>query len=144
MTTSNTPIAEQFRPIIAQAMDEGWTTMDLRDAFEQVVEIEREARMNAVAAHTYGPRSAEIEDEPATKNTTPQAAAVVANHKLPRGHYGIATPLQLDVTHVGSSFDAVAAALKTGEPTRLYRRADGWRFVGIVQPDGSFADERTS
>lgn len=58
----STPFAEQMRPIIAAAMDGGWTTGDLRDAFEQVVEFERDARMNAVAAKVYG-RSAHEYDE---------------------------------------------------------------------------------
>jgi len=143
MREKRTPFAEQFRPIIAAAMDDGWTTMQLRDAFEQVVEIERDARMNAVAAKTYG-RAAAIEDEPATTNTTPQAAALVARHKLPRGTYGVATDTAPLVNQVGNAFDAVAHALATGKTCRLYRNADGWRFVGVIHPDGSFIDERAS
>lgn len=78
---------------------------------------------------------------PATTDTTLEAAAIVARHKLPGGKYGIGTPSGR-VTYVGSAFDAVAAALATGEDSRLYRQAFGWRFVGVVKPDGTFVDER--
>jgi hypothetical protein len=88
-----------------------------------------------------GDRAEEINQ--ATTSTTPEAAAIVARHKLPRGAYGIGTPSG-SVNHVGSAFDAVAKALATGEETRLYRNAFGWRLVGIVHADGRFTDERKS
>jgi hypothetical protein len=81
---------------------------------------------------------------PATTKTTPEAAAIVSAHKLPRGVYGISHEGTGVVHNHGSAFDAVAAALARGMDHRLYRMADGWRFVGIVHADGRFTDERAS
>lgn len=83
-----------------------------------------------------------VDDAPATTKTTPQAAAIVANAKFPRGVYGISEEGTGVVHNHGSAFDAVAAALARGRDHRLYRMADGWRFVGIVHADGRFTDER--
>ena len=70
------------------------------------------------------------------------AAVTVANAKLPRGVYGIGEEGTGVVHNHGSAREAVAAALARGRDHRLYRMADGWRFVGIVHADGRFTDER--
>lgn len=137
MPDKRTPFAEQIRPIIAAAMDDGWTTGDLRDAFEQVAEFERDERMHREAKRLYGPAAKSMD-------STPSAVAIVAKAKLPRGQYAITGPNEMAPVHKGSAIRAVEAALASSETCRLYRLADGWRFVGIIQADGRFVDERAS
>lgn len=138
MQAKSTPFAEQVRPIIAAAMDEGWTTMQMRDMFEQVVEIERDARMQREAERLYGPAAKSMD-------ATPSAVAIVAKAKLPRGQYAITRPDEMAPVPQGSAVRAVEAALAAGQDCRLYRLADGWRFVGIIEHDtGHFIDERAS
>lgn len=135
MQAKGIPFAEQMRPIIAAAMDEGWSTGDLRDAFEQACEIERDARMQREAARLYGPAAKSMD-------ASPSAVALVAKAKLPRGEYAITQPDEMAPRHVGKAIRTVAAALATGVDCHLYRLDSGWRFVGIVHPNGTFTDER--
>ena len=135
MQAKSTPFAEQVRPIIAAAMDEGWTTGDLRDMFEQVCEIENDARMQREAARLYGPAAKSMD-------ASPSAVAIVAKAKLPRGEYAITAPGEMAPRHIGKAIRTVEAALASGVECRLYRLDSGWRFVGVVHPDGTFTDER--
>lgn len=136
MRDKRTPITDQFRPIIAQAFDDGWDEMSLRADFEQAVNDEKNARMHREAARLYGPAAKSMD-------ASPSAVAIVAQAKLPRGQYAITRPNEMAPVHKGAAIRTVEAALATGETCRLYRLADGWRFIGIVHADGRFTDERS-
>jgi hypothetical protein len=68
-------------------------------------------------------------------------------------YYGYAPEGRIDVTLLSARSlpkaitEARAELWDTrvqGDRARLYRRADGWRFIGIVTYDGRFVDERVS
>jgi hypothetical protein len=131
------PIAEQFGSVIAEAMDEGWTEVDIVTEVKRAAAIESERRTQETARKLYGPAAKALDASPA-------AVAIVAAAKLPLGQYAITRPTEMAPVHKGAVVRAIDAALATGETCRLYRLADGWRFVGIVHADGRFTDERAA
>ena len=43
------------REIVASAMDGGWTTLEIRDMFDRVIQEENDARRAEAARKLYGP-----------------------------------------------------------------------------------------
>jgi hypothetical protein len=75
-------------------------------------------------------------------NTIPeQAREIVRAARLPSGKYGTSRG-RGKITLWRDSVSAISCALAFHDATRIYRLADGWRFVGIITHDGQFVDER--
>lgn len=69
------------------------------------------------------------------------AAEIAKKAQLPRGTYGLADGTERIVAY-GSAVKALATAIESSAPSRLYRLADGWRYVGEISADGRFVDHR--
>lgn len=137
MQAKSTPFGDQARPIIAAAIDDGMTSREIVAAFAEAVEAEVDARTQATARRLYGPAAKALD-------ASPVAVSIVASAKLSRGKYGIAFEDGGSIVEQGAAARVISVALETGETCRLYRDDSGWRFIGIVQPDGTFVDERSN
>jgi len=74
--------------------------------------------------------------------TTPdRAREIVRTAELPSGKYGTSRG-KGKITAWRDAVSAISCAIAYHDATRLYRLADGWRFVGIITHDGKFVDER--
>jgi len=71
-----------------------------------------------------------------------QAREIVSAAHLPRGKYGTSRG-RGKITLWRDAVSAISCALAFRDATRIYRLADGWRFVGLITHDGKFVDERT-
>lgn len=74
-------------------------------------------------------------------NTEEKAREIVRSYRLPKGRYGTSRGKGV-ITSWRDPVSAIMIAIAHHDATRIYRLADGWRFVGIITHDGRFVDER--